>query len=373
MRWSRLVLTTLIVMGAALRSAPSVGFDNRRPQRSQASLAARATVPYVRCDRVASPRGADAAKGSAAHPYRTLARLASSLSPGLTGCLRRGVYGGFSVQTNITRGGTRSARVTITSYPGERAEVDGFIYIASSASYVTLSRLNIRGANNFYPRAGGTATQPLIVDSTGFTFEDNDLSNGFTGIGLLLRNAASPLVRRNRIHAVGSNSGENHGIYISYAKDFQVIGNWIYNCPAGWGIQLYPDADRGVIRGNVIDRCGAGITFSAQGPRASEGNLFERNIVSNSLGMNGNRGFAVSGWFNAAVPTGNVARDNVFYNNAAGDYDGFAGTSYAGSANSDADPKYVARARADFRLRRGSPARGIWNGVFRTGLKPRRR
>jgi hypothetical protein len=297
------------------------------------------------------------------------------MSPGMTGCLRRGVYGGFSVQTNITRGGTRFARVTISSYPGERATVAGFIYIASSASYVTLSRLNIRGANNFYPSAGGTRSQPLIVDSAGFTFEDNDLSNDYTGNGLLLRDAHYTIVRRNRIHNVGSNSGEDHGIYISSAKDFQIIGNWIYNCPAGWGIQLYPDADSGVIRGNIIDRCGAGVTFSAQDSAASEGNLFERNIVSNSLGMRGNPGFAVSGWFNDTVPSGNVARGNVFYNNPGGDYDPSAGTSYAIAANSNANPRYVDRARADFRLGRGSAATGsgVWNGVFRVARLPRRR
>jgi hypothetical protein len=284
----------------------------------------------------------------------------------MTGCLRGGTYGGFSVQTNITRGGTSAARVTITSFPGERATVQGFVYVAPSAPFVTVSNIAFQGNNNFWPSAGGTGAQPLIVDADDFILEDSDYSNANSGNGVLLREGARAIVRRNRIHDVGSNSAYDHGIYISHAKDFQVLNNWIYDCRAGWGIHLYSDADRGVIRGNVIDGCGAGITFSAYNAEASQDNLFEHNIVSNSLGHANNPGFALSGWFNSAVPTGNVARDNVFYNNAAGSYDETLGTSYAASRNVVSNPLYVNRAAKDFRLSPGSPAAayGIWDGVY---------
>ena len=44
------------------------------------------------CDKVAAPSGSDSAAGTAASPYRTAQKLADSLAPGQTGCLRAGLY-----------------------------------------------------------------------------------------------------------------------------------------------------------------------------------------------------------------------------------------------------------------------------------------
>jgi hypothetical protein len=185
-------------------------------------------------------------------------------------------------------------------------------------------------------------------------------------------------VRRNRIHDVGSNLGYDHAIYVAHASDFQITSNWIYACRAGWGIHLYPDAQRGSITSNVIDGCGAGVTFSGQDTRSSKQNLFEHNIVTNSAGMPGhNPGYAVSGWFNSAIPVDNLARNNLFFANAAGDADPLAGISYTASGNMDADPLYIDPAARDYRLRPGSLAAGYgtWDGTFQAiaTCAPRRR
>src|SRR5205085_10751912 len=75
------------------------------------------------CTRVAAPNGSDSAAGTVDDPYATAQRLVRSLQPGDTGCLRDGTY---SEDLRISSGGNGDdSRVTLTSYPGERATLDG--------------------------------------------------------------------------------------------------------------------------------------------------------------------------------------------------------------------------------------------------------
>ena len=63
--------------------------------------------------------------------------LVDSLGPGDTGCIRAGTY--HEQNITIRNGGSGDdARVTIASYPGERATIDGRVYVADSANYVTV-------------------------------------------------------------------------------------------------------------------------------------------------------------------------------------------------------------------------------------------
>jgi hypothetical protein len=96
------------------------------------------------CDKVASLRGLDVNPGTEALPFRTAQKLAASLNPGQTGCLRAGTYSG---NLTISRGGTSGAPVTIQSYPGERAVVIGRIWVPPGADFVTLSDLDLVGLN----------------------------------------------------------------------------------------------------------------------------------------------------------------------------------------------------------------------------------
>ena len=94
------------------------------------------------CDAVASPSGSNSAPGTAAQPLRTAQALVDSLSRGETGCLRKGDYRA----DNEVRLGTPG--ITLTSYPGERAEVTGRLYIAKEAPNSTVSDIDIDGRND---------------------------------------------------------------------------------------------------------------------------------------------------------------------------------------------------------------------------------
>ena len=81
-------------------------------------LFAPAASADVTCTKVAAPTGSDSAAGTVDAPYRTAQKLVNSMTAGDTGCLRAGDY---NEDVKVTHGGTAGNRVTLTSFPGERA------------------------------------------------------------------------------------------------------------------------------------------------------------------------------------------------------------------------------------------------------------
>ena len=70
-----------------------------------------------------SPTGSDGNSGTLISPWQTLEYALGKLSPGDTLNLRGGVYYENGIKTDLK--GTASAPITIRSYPGERAVIDG--------------------------------------------------------------------------------------------------------------------------------------------------------------------------------------------------------------------------------------------------------
>jgi hypothetical protein len=87
----------------------------------------------------AAPEGSAAGDGSEANPWDLQTALSAALAPGDTLWLRGGVYGG-SFESSLT--GESGAAITVRSYPGEWAVIDG-----GPSEEVTLS---IKGAFAFY-------------------------------------------------------------------------------------------------------------------------------------------------------------------------------------------------------------------------------
>ena len=124
----------------------------------------------------------------------------------------------------------------------------------------------------------------------------------------------SDVIRRIRIHDCGLLPANNHehGIYLSYAESTQILDNVIFD-NADRGIQLYPDAQHTVVRGNVIDGNGEGIIFSGVGGTASSDNVVENNVITNSRIRHD-----VESWYPDVVGTGNVVRNNCVHGGAEG-------------------------------------------------------
>jgi parallel beta-helix repeat protein len=324
------------------------------------------------CSRVASPVGSDRSSGRARSPYRTVRRLVESLRPGMVGCLRAGKYGGVSYSSDMNRSGTSNARITLRSYPGERATLQGAINV--DGNWITLTKLKIdvtttpQGGTN---DCGGPNYGNLILAGSNIVLDHNEISASNqrqSGNGVYVT-GSNEVIRFNRIHNVGACNGYDHGIYVASSHHFRIEYNWIYDCRAGWGIQLFPNATDGRIRHNIIDGCGSGITISGSGDNTSRNNLIDHNLITNSVGFGrDNTGTAVAGCCND-TPDGNLVTRNMFWGNADGAFDSYVGRSYIARHNISVNPRYVNRAAKDFRVRSSRAKKlGLWNG----GAQPRR-
>jgi hypothetical protein len=332
------------------------------------------------CTKVASPLGSDTASGSESDPFRSVQRLADSLSAGQTGCLRAGTYEG---NVRLSRPGAPGAPLTIARYPGEKAIVKGRIAVMREADHVTFEGLYLDGTN------GGRLPSPT-VHADDVTFRRNDVTNHHTGICFALGDAggtwgraARNVIELNRIHDCGRLPATNldHGIYVNGADGAVIRRNWIYD-NADYGVVLYPDARDSAVTGNVIDGNGMGVLFSGDGGLSSSGNLVSGNVISNSTV----RSNVEEWWGDGSSPgQGNLLRRNCLHVAPGGrDWDRNGGVAltqggFKAQENVVADPEFVDRQGKDLRLESSSPCRTNFSGGDETPgpdplppLRPRR-
>ena len=299
------------------------------------------------CDKYAAPVGLDSNPGTEALPFRTARRLAGASSPpARTGCLRAGTYAG---NVNFTRAGEAGAPVTLQSYPGERAVILGRVWVQPGADHLTLSDLDLVGVN---PQNLGS---PLI-EANDVTVESSDITNDQTADCVFVGSAEHAVERvtiaRNRIHDCGErpNTNRHQGISVWNAADTTIARNVIYD-NADRGIQLYPFAQRTSVIFNRIDGNGEGVLISGNAFGASNDNVVERNVVTNSTMRDNLETFWRDG---APVGTGNVFRDNCVFGGVRDNGDGGITPRMEGAIVEGgliADPGYVDREAKDFRFR----------------------
>jgi hypothetical protein len=196
--------------------------------------------------------------------------------------------------------------------------------------------------------------------------EGDDITNRSLGRScLLLGNLAGDgeavrtVIRANRFHDCGNplNGVHDHAVYAENSDGVSIVDNLIWNS-AAWGIHFYPHARRSLVAHNVIDGNAGGVIFASEvaggeydQDYASIDNTVEYNVISNST-----QTYNIEASWDGPVGTGNVARSNCVWNGHQGDIsdDGFAT-----SGNVVADPRYVSRPMADFRLGSDSECRSV--------------
>lgn len=310
-----------------------------------------ALADVLPCAQVAAPSGSDSNPGTVARPVRTPQRLIDLLAPGQAGCFRAGTY----VQDSIAFRDD-DAGVTITSYPGERATVQGRIFILSNG--VTLAGLNLDGRNS-----NGLPSPTINGDDV--VIRGNDITNGHTTGSCVHPTSYNGLfpervaIVGNRIHDCGRLPATNldHGIYFN-ATGGVIESNLVYD-NADQGILLYPAGTGVVVRGNTIDGNGQGIQFAGDGWDHSDLNLVSGNIIANSrLRWN------VEAFWEGQAGVVNLAAANCLwasnpdpYYNSDGGVSGDPG--FTPLANVIGRPRYRDRDAGDFRLEPGSPCTGF--------------
>ncbi len=307
------------------------------------------------CDLVAAPNGSDSGPGTLAAPFQTAQKLVTSLQPGQTGCLRAGTY---TESVTFRHGGTASAPITLTSYPGESATVVGRIYVAEGADYTTIMGLNLDGVN-------AARQQSPMIDANHVTFSHDDVTNDHTSICFGIGSATwgwatGTLITHSRIHDCGVLPATNyqHGFYIGGATGTTIEWNLIY-ANADRGIQLYPEADYTTIDHNIIDDNGEGIIISGtDGVASSYTNVYD-NVVSDS-----NQRADVQSWWPAGNPVGvgNTVHDNCVWGGREGTVD-TSGGGFSAQDNLNVNPEFANAATHDYQMSAASPCLGLVGDV----------
>jgi hypothetical protein len=352
------------VVVTATNSAGSIGANS-----TQATL-----VDAVRCDQYASPSGNDSTgTGAIGAPYLTPEKLDQQLAAGQTGCLRSGTYGNTSTQQTFSN----ATGVHLRSYPGEVATVNGYPLVTGAGT--DLAYINFDLNNTSDPARSGmsgcsaTGAYPLQIEASNVVIQhDNiyqtDVPSALRGVavGVGWNNAISnTVIRYNRIHDMGGCNSLDHGIYDEQTTGDQIHGNWIYNDPHGWAIQMYPHPVNAHIYSNVIDNTGAGITVGAESGTPITSNIsLDHNVMTNMTGLpvTGVGAVDFSTYWGGTVGTGNTSTSNDSFNNAASCSSDCSGLTVTGTISSD--PQFTNRAGNDYRVASTSPVAlwGLWNG-----------
>jgi hypothetical protein len=312
----------------------------------------------VSCDRFAAKSGSDGGSGSRSNPYRTPQRIVDSLAPGQTGCLRGGIY--RFEEMDVT-----TPNVTLTSYGSEAVTLRGSIKVKPSGHHSTLSGMKLDG------RGGASPIGPRIY-ADGVVLRDNTITNRHTSICVQIgRYYSDPaprgvLIERNRIHDCGAlpSTNKDHGIYVSEAKSTVIRDNWIYD-NADRGVQLYPDAQRTRVVGNVIFHNGDGIVVNGAGSSVPNHNVVKGNIIAKSY-----RGYNVYSGDDGPVGRKNVLRKNcVWAGNGRSYYQEHGGVmlparNYTARRNVIAKPRFRRAKAGNFRLRGGGRCVARYRGTM---------
>jgi parallel beta-helix repeat protein len=277
--------------------------------------------------RYVSPTGSDSASGSATSPWRTVSKAASTAGAGDVVVLEPGTYGAMGTITDFSRSGTAGAPIVFTSDPGkQRAVLRGYAHI--TASHLRLNSIVFDGPTGAIvakssSNPNGEEVQVSIMGGADVEVSHSEVRENAWHAGIFVSKASNVRLVSNYVHDNGdAATGANldHGIYWCSGS-----GSIVNNTVAGnvaYGIQLYPTAANVLVSHNTVtgNRRG-GIIVS----REAAGNEILNNLVANNAEY-GIRSYELTG-------TGNVARNNLLWNNPQNTYG--TGISFSGTVVSN--------------------------------------
>jgi hypothetical protein len=308
-----------------------------------------AAQPAVSCALYASPLGSDAGDGSLASPFLTPQKLTDSLQAGQTGCLRGGVYS--EVELKFHHGGQANAPLTLASYPGETATLEGGdVYVPSGSDNVTIEDLHINADTT--PQVG------VQLMASGSSLIGDDITNGsahnsciIVGSNLGWGQAVNTVIQDDVIHQCGSpaDGNQDHGIYVDNSINATIDNNVIWGA-AAFAVHLYQSSQGSQVTHNVIVNNGYGVIFAGSDTHTSSNNLVADNIIANSQS-----GYDVESWWGGAVGSGNVLQGNCISSTSSSQGIEAAAPGFTAAGNVTATPDFVNAAAHDYRLQSHSP------------------
>lgn len=230
--------------------------------------------------------GSDKNNGSFTSPWRSINNAIDKLRPGDTLFIMGGVY---KEKLNIEVSGTEQSYITIASYPGQRAVLDGTGLKLSSSMDAMIyiynqSNLMIDGieARNFSTTQRGTCIAGILVDGN---CKNVEICNNYIHE---IKNLAS--VDSNR------NGRDAHGIGVYGSSTIPFTGL--------------------KIEGNTISNCRLGSSEAL----AVNGNITDFSVINNCVHDNDNIGICFIGYEGTCSSSSQdrarngICRDNLVYN-----------------------------------------------------------
>lgn len=296
----------------------------------------------VRTGWYASPGGRSSNAGTAASPWDLATALDGAggrVQPGDTIWLRGGTYpdGG-----ELTVGGTATAPVVVSGYPGETAVIQR--QFAGTASYVVITRLVFEGPID------GATNQVYLHGNHHVVFTRNEIRFGDFHAGLSVDESHHYTITHNYIHDNGRDASHDHGIYFKTTTGpGTVIAHNLLVGNAARGLSLHDNSGVGVF--DVVVAHNTVVGNGSTGILVNDG---DRNtLVNNVVVGNGD----ATGQAQIRVLAGDANRvwSNLTWHATASGRRGIENTTgSAVSGNVVADPRF--RSATDLRLQTGSPA-----------------
>ncbi len=253
-------------------------------------------------DRYVAKNGKDSNDGSIGAPWLTLGKLNQAVKAGDTVYIREGVYK-ENLQPQVS--GSATARITIKSFPGEKATITGSANnqpaVTISVDYVTIENLNIKlvdpvgdWSTNLpdVSISGATGTQVLgcrIVNSKDAISEKNA---GVRELGIVIGKSKDTLLEKNFIKGLSFIA-----IKVATGSLRTVIRNNVTLANVGEGVRV--DSSQQAIAGTLI-----------------EGNIFGESLTGDGVQTNPDFGLPAAEWAVSTDNRGIIIRNNVLFNNA---------------------------------------------------------
>jgi hypothetical protein len=301
--------------------------------------------------------------GSIGSPWLTIQKALDTVP--LTGSIvnvRAGTYVASGNQTIYSRAGNPSNPVTVQAYPGEKAIIDQSRFIVLNGGGIRLRNFEIRNAPASVANGVKIEGASCDIEVVGC------IIHGASKTGLLIYGTAGASNSCARIqvwncviYSNGSFSSgmDDHGIYWGTANG---TGNVMANCllynNCTFNVQIYPAAPGVIMTCNTVDGgqvhtiptdTRGGVILGSEDSASTHDTITVGTITTNAPNHYGIGRYLCG--------PNNNAYDCVGYGNYSGDWN--TGTPITFTNCVHADPLYVSRGAADYRLSAGSPARGF--------------
>ncbi len=361
-----LAATAVVLVGVGLGQARRDGPNSEPNTRVVSIERGRELPPALRSSTrrayVVSTNGSDRNPGTKQKPFRSVQNALDRLRPGQRVLVRGGRY---RENLDLARSGTPKAPITLRNYPGERpvlqpagGERCNNVLELSGVSYVRVRGFTIEGANG----CDNNTNVYVAGRSRHIEISGNEIRNGHDH-GLFADPGTQDVqVIGNRIHDNGTigSGNKDHALYMEGTKHL-VANNVIYDHPYGHAVQIYPSAKGTIITNNTIVNTSytsgyraAGVIVGGDGQGQTADDIL---IVNNIVAWNN---FGLYGYYEEGsggpVGSGNLAVRNLLYANRFGNLVNDKAVISFRDNLTTRDPRFVAWAAGDFRLRRGSPA-----------------